>query len=418
MEVEQVASVRATVRDLRRVNRSVVLRPLFFEGPLNRVLLSRLTGLSSGSITNVISDLLDEELVLEAGTEESDGGRPRVLLRVNPDFGVVIGVDVGETRIRVEGFDLSMQELAGAEVNLHPQEHDAGVVVARIAEAVAELDSSFAAQGRRVLGVGVAVPGVVEHDPGGHVHAPGIGWNAVPFAGLLRERVQLPLFVENGAKTLGQAEMWLGAGRGTRHAVVTLWGTGVGAAIFADGVLYRGAASSAGEWGHTSSVVGGRSCRCGASGCLEAYVGAEALVREWAQEDPTVALPDEFDQEEWIERLVAEASSSESAAAVLDRAATYFGAAAADLVNLFNPERIVVGGWAGLKLGPMLLPKIRAEIQAQALDYAATRVTVELGQLGQDAVALGASTLVVEDLLASGGQPPQTHLKRRLRRGL
>jgi len=101
-------------------------------------------------------------------------------------------------------------------------------------------------------------------------------------------------------------------------------------------------------------------------------------------------------------------STSDAASLLLDRTATYFGTAAANLVNLFNPERIVVGGWAGLKLGPVLLPKIRAVLAAQALDYSATRVTVELGQLGNDAVALGASTLVIEELLASGGRLPES----------
>jgi predicted NBD/HSP70 family sugar kinase len=410
-----VARVRATVRDLRRVNRSAVLRPLFLDGPLNRVVLAQQTGLSSGSVTNVIGDLLSEELVVEVGTEESDGGRPRVLLQVNPDFGVVIGVDVGETGIRVEGFDLSMSELAGATVGVHPQEHDATSIVEHVAAAVNELRTQFEGEGRRILGVGVAVPGVVEHDPDVRVHAPSIGWQAVPLARLLRDRVELPLFIENGAKTLGQAEMWLGAGRGARHAVVTLWGTGVGAAMFADGILYRGAASSAGEWGHTSVVVGGKNCRCGAAGCLEAYIGAEALLQEWARADDAVSLPAQFVQEEWLARLVAASSSSDSASLLLDRTATYFGTAAANLVNLFNPERIIVGGWAGLQLGPVLLPKIRAVIAAQALDYSATRVTVELGQLGNDAVALGASTLVVEELLAGGGRPPEVRAERRPR---
>src|SRR5882762_993337 len=413
MEGEAVTSVRATVRDLRRVNRSGVLRPLFLEGPLNRVLLAQQTGLSSASITNVVAALLDEELVVEVGTEESDGGRPRVLLQVNPDFGVVIGVDVGETVIRVEGFDLTMTEIAGATVGVHPQEHDAPSIVEHVSVAVNELRAQFQSEGKRILGVGVAVPGVVEHDPDVRVYAPSIGWQGVPVARLLRERVDLPLFVENGAKTLGQAEMWLGAGRGVRHAVVTLWGTGVGAAIFADGVLYRGAASSAGEWGHTSVVVGGKNCRCGAAGCLEAYIGAEALLREWARADDAVSLPAVFEQEEWLDRLVEASSSSDSASLVLDRTATYFGTSVANLVNLFNPERIVVGGWVGLKLGPQLLPKIRSVIAAQALEYSATRVTVELGQLGDDAVALGASTLVVEALLASGGRPPDVRAERR-----
>jgi predicted NBD/HSP70 family sugar kinase len=393
------------VRDLRRVNRSAVLRPLFLGGPLNRVVLARLTGLSSGSVTNVVSDLLAERLVVEVGTEASDGGRPRALLQINPEFGVTIGIDVGETGVRVEGFDLSMREVAAARVGLHPQEHEATVLVESLATAVAKLQSQFAREGRRILGAGVAVPGVVEH-AGGEllVHAPSIGWAAVPLARLLRERVELPVFVENGAKTLGQAEMWLGAGRGSEHAIVTLWGTGVGAAIFTNGSLYRGAASSAGEWGHTSIVVGGRRCRCGGTGCLEAYIGAEALLQQWAETDDAVSLPAGYAQEGWIDRLAG--ASSDAAELVLDQAATYFGTAAANLANLFNPERIIVGGWVGLRLGPALLPRIRAVLAAQALAYPAARVSVELGQLGPEAVALGASTLVVDELLARGGRPP------------
>jgi predicted NBD/HSP70 family sugar kinase len=133
------------------------------------------------------------------------------------------------------------------------------------------------------------------------------------------------------------------------------------------------------------------------------------LLREWARADDAVSLPPVFEQEEWLDRLVESSSSSDAASLLLDRTATYFGTAAANLVNLFNPERIIVGGWVGLKLGSLLLPKIRAVLAAQALDYSATRVTVELGQLGNDAVALGASTLVVEELLASGGRPPEAH---------
>jgi predicted NBD/HSP70 family sugar kinase len=276
-----------------------------------------------------------------------------------------------------------------------------------VSSAVNELKAQLEGEGRRILGVGVAVPGVVEHDSDAHVHAPSIGWDSVPLGRLFRQRIELPVSVENGAKTLGQAEMWLGAAKGSRHAVVTLWATGIGAAIFVDGTLYRGAASSAGEWGHTNVVVGGTECRCGAHGCLEAYVGAEALLRQWAAADGTVSLPEELDQQAWIDRLVEVADSSAAAAAVLERAATHFGTAAANLVNLFNPERIVVGGWAGLKLGPLLLPRIREVVAAQALHYPATRVAVELGRLGAEAVALGASTLIVEELLAGGGRLPE-----------
>jgi predicted NBD/HSP70 family sugar kinase len=142
--------------------------------------------------------------------------------------------------------------------------------------------------------------------------------------------------------------------------------------------------------GATKVVAGGSACRCGAFGCPEAYIGATALLRDWERADSSVSLPAELDQTEWIERLLVAASSSRAAAAV----------------NL-NPELIEIGGWVGRKLGPRLLPTIHAVIAAQALDYSAARVSVELGRLGNDAVALGASTLVIEDLLAGGGRLPE-----------
>lgn len=397
---------RATVRDLRRVNRTAILRRLYLGGPLNRVVLAQLTGLSAGSVTNVTAELLEEGLIREVGFEESDGGRPRVLLEVNPDFGAVIGIDVGETGILVEAFDLAMNELAAAATPLHPQHHDAASVIEHIADAVNGLKAKLEAEGRPLLGVGVALPGVVEHLGETRVHAPNIGWEDVRIERLLQERVELPVRAENGAKTLGQAEMWLGAGRGAEHAIVTLWGTGVGAAIFTDGALYRGAASSAGEWGHVCIVAGGKECRCGARGCLEAYIGAGPLLAEWAERDPEARRDMDPDSEAWIDGLLARADTSAAARAVLDQTAVYFGIAAANLANLFNPERIIVGGWLGLRLGPTLLPRMREVLGEQALDYAADRVTLELGRLGTDAVALGASTLIVEEILASGGRPP------------
>jgi predicted NBD/HSP70 family sugar kinase len=247
------------------------------------------------------------------------------------------------------------------------------------------------------------MPGVVKQEQEVLVHAPNIGWSAVPLVRLLTERVDLPVYAENGAKTLGQAEMWIGAGRNVQHAVVTLWGTGVGAAIFTNGSIFRGVGSSAGEWGHTSIVAGGRPCRCGGAGCLEAFIGPEALLEEWDRTDSSVSLPADHDEEEWIDRLLAASASNPAAALVLERAATNFGIAAANLANLFDPELIVISGWVGLKLGPTLLPKIREALASQALGYTERRVSVELGHLGHDAVALGASTLVVEQLLSSGG---------------
>jgi predicted NBD/HSP70 family sugar kinase len=377
------------------------------EGPLNRVSLAQLTGLSSGSVTNVTTALLEEGLIAEVGLEESDGGRPRVLLQVNADFGTVIGVELGETAIRVEAFDMRMRVIGTADVPLHPQHYDPSIVLDQIVVAIQKLQAQFSDEGRRVLGVGVAVPGIVaDHNGDLRVHAPNIGWRDVPLEQRIRDQVNVPVFADNGAKALGQAEMWLGAGRGVSHAVVALWGTGVGAAIFTNGTIYRGSASSAGEWGHTSIMAGGKRCRCGGAGCVEAYIGAGALLEEWYRTDPAALPLSDPDSEEWVDSFVSAARTNSDARAALDLVATYLGVGAANLVNLFNPEKIILGGWLGLKLGPALLSRIRTAIQEQALEYTASRVSIEVGHLGPEAVALGACTLVVDELLSNGGTPP------------
>jgi predicted NBD/HSP70 family sugar kinase len=243
------------------------------------------------------------------------------------------------------------------------------------------------------------------------VHGQTVDWDGVPLESLLREAAALPpevpLFIDNGAKTLGQAEMWFGAGRGARHAVIALIGSGVGACIITDGGLYGGAHSSAGEWGHTTMQVRGRPCRCGARGCLEAYAGAEAVLERWAE---IGGDPGEADEETALAAFLAAAApadtgdADEKAAALLEETAEYLGAGIADLVNLFNPERIIISGWAGLMLGRHALPAVRRAASAYALRHPLERTTIELGRLGTDAVTVGAATLPLADFLSRGGR--------------
>jgi len=384
---------RGTVRDLRRENRSALLWSLYFSQPRSRQELSDATGLSPASVSNVVRELLDESIVIEAGSVDSDGGRPRVLLEMNPEHGYVIGVDIGETRVRVELFDLAMTERAKADYRLNPRKHDVGVVVERILDGLNAVLADSGIEPAAILGVGVGVPGIVQQVPEVLVHGQTYGWDAVPLERLLRAGTELPLQFENGAKTMGQAELWFGAGRGARNAVVALVGSGVGASLISGGSTYRGATSSAGEWGHTKIVLGGRTCRCGSAGCLEAYVGAEAILERYGR-----AIPGD-DEESALAELIGEADTSPLAAAILDETAGYLGAGIANLINLFNPERIILGGWAGLMLGSRLLPTIRDAARDQSLRHPFTATSIELGRLGPEAVALGAATLPVERFL-------------------
>jgi predicted NBD/HSP70 family sugar kinase len=265
----------------------------------------------------------------------------------------------------------------------------------------------------RVLGLGVAVAGVVEGPGDAVVHAQTLGWDAVPFGALLAAKTDIPIQVDNGANTLGQAEMWFGAGRGATDAVVALVGSGVGAALVTGGSSYRGTRSSAGEWGHTTIMYGGRQCRCGAQGCLEAYVGAEGVLDRFQAANGGVAAAG-GDEEEAFTGLLDSVGTSEVAAKVVEDTIGYLGAGFANLVNLFNPERIVLGGWAGLLLGERYLPQLREAVGKHALRQPYAQVAIELCSLGRDAVALGAATLPILRLLREGGAPSSRTLAARI----
>lgn len=389
---------RATVRDMRRSNRSVLLSRIYLDGPLSRHELTQLTSLSAATVSTLVGEFLDEGLVEEAGSVESDGGRPRVLLRVAPGFANVIGVDVGETRITVELFDLTLAPLGKAE---YPVELTPDTMIEHVLAGVESVLAQSGVDGRRVLGMGVAVPGVVDQGPDGWVHAQTVGWDGVPVKALLSQGTSIPIHLDNGAKTLGQAEMWFGAGRGAQHAVIALVGSGVGAAVVVGGSSYRGARSSAGEWGHTTVAYGGRLCRCGSRGCLEAYVGAAGILDRFREANRGRGLSG-LDEESALLSLLDD--PSRAAETVLAETAGYLGAGIATLVNLFNPERIILGGWAGLALGGRLLGQIRAAAAEHALRRPFEQASIELCRLGPDAVALGAATLPVARLLANGGR--------------
>lgn len=401
-----------TVRDLRRGNRSAVLQRLYFGGPMSRQELGPATGLSSGSVSNVVGELVADGLLEEAGVVDSDGGRPRTLLRVAPGSAHMIGVDVGETRVRVELFDLALTELARAELPLQPRGcYDVGPIVDHVRTGIAAVLAQARVGTDRLLGVGVGVPGIVDREApdGAVVHGQTIGWDAVPLEALLRATgavpPEVPYIIDNGARTLGQAEMWFGAGRGARDAVVVLFGSGVGASLITDGSPDGGTTEGTPlEWGHLTVSVRGRRCRCGALGCLEAYTGAESLLERWAERGGGAG--EAADEEEALSALLAAAVAADPVALeVLEESAEYLGAGLSDVINLFRPERILIGGWAGLLLGPHILPAVREHAARYSLRHPADRVTIDLGSLGPDAVTVGAATLPLSAFFATGGRP-------------
>ena len=388
-------SAPTTVGDVRQRNRRHALQSIILSGQTTRAEIALECGLSVASVTNLVSELINEGLVIEAGLIASTGGRPITLLTPNPTGAYMIGADVGERGVAVELFDLSMTRI--------DREFRGGTAGEPVEAIARDLDEALDAlqlrnpdAWERMVGVGLGLPGIVETDADGRqvLHAQGLGWPPIPAHQLITH--DIPVFAENGAKTLAMAELWDGAARGIDEALVVLLGRGVGLAIVSDGELSHGVRSSAGEWGHLKITRNGRPCRCGGRGCVEAYLGADAILDTWRKEGATV------EGSGWRaigELLDADKAGDPVAVAVVEELVATLGSALGGLVNLTNPQRVIVGGWVGLRLMETLGDRIFAATQAEALDRPGSQFELVACHFGGDTVALGAAMMPLGALM-------------------
>jgi predicted NBD/HSP70 family sugar kinase len=383
-----------TVTTMRQRNRAGALQMIIRERQTTRADLARQCGLSAASAANIVAELMADGLVEEIGTVSSHGGRPIAVIAPRADGAYAIGADVGERGVAVELFDLSLgmvdREFRGGR---HDESFDD--IEADLRGAITALRSRNASLWPKVLGVGLGLPGLVETDPDGEqtLYAQSNGWAPHPIARDLGG--DLPVFAENGAKTQARAELWFGAARGVQHAIIPLLGRGVGLGVVTDGQLYRGAFSSATEWGHTKIRYGGELCRCGDRGCLEAYVGADALLDRWRSTGAT------FEGTGWqaLGSLLDSAVTDATATSIVDDAIEALGAGLGSIINLTNPQRVVVGGWVGIRLFERYAERIHDATRRNCLARLADQFELVSATFGGDTVALGSALMPIEALI-------------------
>ncbi|MDX3379848.1 ROK family protein [Streptomyces niveiscabiei] len=397
--------MKRTSRDIRTANRYEVLRQIIARSPTSRQELAAETGLSLATVATLVGELLDLRMITEVGFEDSAGGRPRGLVAVNAQGGALIGVDIAETYVHVELYDLGLNVLARATEQVRPGQSRPEEVVALIATATGSVVAQAGVDAARVLGVGVSMPGQVDRTTGVSEYAPNWDWHDVPLLDLLSDHIAYPLYLDNPLRACAVAELWFGAARGRGDAVVLILGTGVGAGLILGGAVHRGVSSSAGEWGHSTLVLDGRLCHCGNHGCVETYVGAPGIMQNIREFSPRSALLHPEDQSATLDALAAGLAEQDPVAVKVVRdLARYLGAAVADLVNVLNPEVVVLGSWVALRLGEPLVREVREAVARHALKRPMAATEIVLSPILTDSVCLGAATLALEDALRSAGQ--------------
>ncbi len=394
-------------RDIRSESRLDVLQTLLASQQSTRNELARATGLSLATVATVVSELIAEGLVLEAGLSHTGTGRPTTTLRINRDRGYLAGIDVAETYVSVYIFDAALRQVGSAEVGL--DDNDASVERA-VDEIVRTLRAAAGEAGidtTALLGVGIATPGLVRGHAGWRSIVSGLGpADGERVLALLREKVGLPLVVENPLKAIATAELWLGRGRDASSMVTINLGTGVGAGIVLQGQVLRGFTNSAGEWGHSLLVHDGRGCRCGRRGCVEAYVGVPGIQQTLREISDSHPLAHETHQSDFISELAALSSGPDPdpvATETIERTARYLGGAIADLVAIINPELVMLTGWTTWALADQLLPNTTEELLRQSPRGAADDVTVGVSTVRGNSVAIGVATLAFERFLGDVG---------------
>ncbi|HET6381370.1 MAG TPA: ROK family protein [candidate division Zixibacteria bacterium] len=379
---------------VRRSNLAVIARQLHLYAPLSRSQLVARTGLTRSAIRGLIGELLANGLVSEERSESLGvPGRPSTLVRPNTLGAVVLALEVSVDSLAAAmvGFGGTVHRSVRVE---RPRAHLApDQIVADLVELARPLLRRVRDR-QRLIGVGVAMVGIVRQVDGLVRFAPNLGWRDVPLGSMLSAAlaVDVPVLVANEADLGVLAEHRRGAARGIRDAVYIAGEVGVGGGILVDGTPLRGADGYAGEIGHLPVNPTGRNCRCGSVGCLETEVGERALLD--AAGRPPDGGPDE------LERLLADAEAGDQRALdALRRVGEWLGVGLAAVVNAFNPRVIVLGGLFD-RIHPFIIETVESRLAARALDAPRELVRIVPAALGTEAVLLGAAEHAFEPFLS------------------
>lgn len=340
--------------------------------------LKRVTGLSAGAISTIVSEFLSE------GTLERNGQTPRgAPLRFARRAGLVVGMDLDHRRLRVLLADQSHTVL-GEAISEIDVDHDASEAVGRAREVTDRLLANLGATHTEVVGVGVGIAGPID-SLSGEVASSSVlpGWVGVRPGDAMEAGLGLPVVVDNSANLGALGEALWGIARGVRDLVFVQVGSGIGAGLILSGRIYRGAYGTAGEIGHSVVDDRGLLCRCGSRGCLETVAGLDTLLSRPQGGDLTST-----------EFLSLVARGDIGACRLVAGAGDAVGAVVATLCNQIGPQLVVIGGELAAT-GAVLVEPLRRAVERLTIESIAQRVTVQAGQLGDRAEALGAVALAL-----------------------
>lgn len=345
----------------RALNRRLILNLLRRHGPVSRAEIAAITGLSPAAVTFVVAELVEESLIIEREAVPGATGRRPVPIDINYEahlaFGFKLNAD-SRFKLNADSIDCVLTDLAtNPLVTWHAPISDTSPdgMIRAISEAMPQMLAESGRLQSEVMGIGVSIPGEVDVSTGICRRSPRFGWHDLPFGQLLGEHVHVPTWIDDDISAFAVAQKLFGAGRDRHNFIALAVGTGIGAALIINGEIYRGARNLAGRFGHITSVPGGRLCECGRHGCLMAHAAEPYMLEVWRAGRGTASASR-------ADFVAAVEAGAPDAISILEEAGARIGHHLADLVNLFDPEIIVVGGEA-VQFGEALIGPIRQAME-------------------------------------------------------
>jgi len=377
---------------MRQMNRSLVLNTIRLEGPISRAQIARMTGLSAATVSGLVSELLDDDLILEREEGDSSGGRRPVLLSLNPSGGYVMGIKLMEDHLIAALTNLEANVVDSMNVPFNSTEPEE--VVEAIADGVDSLLAKNKIPPAKLFGVGVGLAGIVDQETGILRLSPIFGWRVLPFGKMVQNKLQVPVYIDNDVNTVTLTEKWFGMARDIDHFLTVTIGRGVGLGIVANGRLYRGK-GGAGEFGHVVVDPEGDLCSCGKRGCLETFVADPSLLKR-ARADRS--LRKQVQSIDDLRKLAREGNPA--AKAIYALAGEMLGRGIANLINVFDPQMIILTG-EGVKARDLFVEAMFEAVHSHTMPGMGLDTTVHIDELEDLAWARGAAGLVLRAVFES-----------------
>lgn len=386
---------------IKQHNIGAILQHLLHKKTVSRVALANWMGVSTATITNLVTELVAQGLIVEEGVIRHNGqasvGRPQMALRLVPDARYVAGVHIDVGRMLITLCNLC-GEVVGKQVFEHQLQTPWQQVMDETVDVVETLIGRSGINRAQILGAGVAASGLVDSQTGVNIFAPNLNWRQVPIGAYLRDRLNLPVHVENNVRAMALGEALLGRANEATVMAFIYARVGVGAGFIVDGQIFRGGAAGAGEIGHT--VLALEQARQGDARTLESLFSEPALIAGAAEliaQHPSGCLARRASQGKLTLDAIFEVAQAGDRATLdlLIERAEYFGIALANLVNVFNPELIVLGG-IFTREHNLILPTVLKTLKTRAFANLGDQISVQVTEFGQDAGMIGAAALALD----------------------